>query len=88
MLLAEEGSQGPQITHELAARFSREFTRGVVTLSPDLAARWLRGEDVPVEPGERGEVLAVRDADGRALGLGRAQAGRVKNLLPRRLVRG
>jgi 16S rRNA (cytosine1407-C5)-methyltransferase len=78
-----------QPSHEWAARFARQFTGGRMILPMDQAASWLRGSDVhlPV-PGElrQGSVVCLVNDDGQFMGRGKLLAGRVKNLLPRRLV--
>lgn len=78
-----------QPSHEWTARFARQFTSGRMILPIDQAASWLRGSDVhlPV-PGElhQGSVVCLVNDDGQFMGRGKLLAGRVKNLLPRRLV--
>jgi 16S rRNA (cytosine1407-C5)-methyltransferase len=75
-------------THELAARFSAQFTERRLTLSDDHAAMWMGGRDLrgvgTLYPA--GTVLLMQDGRGRFLGMGTVQAKRIRNLLPRRLV--
>lgn len=88
LLLAEDALAGWQISHEWAARFGRAFQTGWFTLDDAQQTAWLRGDDLSgvVTGYAAGTVLLVRDSSGRLLGRGRAQAQRLKNLLPRRLV--
>ena len=60
-----------------------------MTLPMEQAVSWLKGSDahIPV-PGElhQGSVVCLVNNDGQFMGRGKLLAGRVKNLLPRRLV--
>jgi len=49
---------------------------------------WLRGEELEVTTGGSTSegVVILFDPDNRCLGRGRRQAGKIKNLLPRRLI--
>ena len=70
------------------ARFGAGFARGRCVLVPEQTPAWLRGEDLPGLDDSQlphGVALAVFDVDGRLLGRGKLQSGRLKNLLPRRL---
>ena len=52
------------------------------------AAAWLRGEDIQGKPeaaAPPGSIVAVFDETGQILGRGKVLAGRLKNLLPKRL---
>ncbi|MFA5836269.1 MAG: NOL1/NOP2/sun family putative RNA methylase [Bellilinea sp.] len=86
--LAEETPDGLSPAHDWVARFGSSFTAGRVVIPHDLLAPWLRGEDLDFAPG--GELhsgmVVLYDPDERCLGRGRLQAGKIKNLLPRRLV--
>jgi 16S rRNA (cytosine1407-C5)-methyltransferase len=78
-----------QPSHEWVARFARQFTGGRLTLPADQLATWLRGSDVHISSvGEsrQGYVVCLFDEAGQFVGRGKILAGRVKNLLPRRLV--
>jgi 16S rRNA (cytosine1407-C5)-methyltransferase len=86
--LAESTPQGPIPSHEWVARFGPRFEAGWLTLPGEEIDNWLGGKDAPADfarQGESGDVVLVRDPDGRILGRGRVQAGRLRNLLPRRL---
>ena len=86
--LAEETPDGLIPAHDWVARFGSSFTSGKVVIPPDLLAPWLRGEDLNFAPPAQAQsgVAVLFDQDERFLGRGRLQAGKIKNLLPRRLV--
>ncbi len=86
--LAEETPDGLSPAHDWVARFGSSFTSGRVVIPHDLLASWLRGEDLNFTPldGRQNGVVVLFDADERGLGRGRLQAGKIKNLLPRRLI--
>ncbi len=86
LLVAEESAGGWQLSHEWAARFGAQFTAGTLRLPAEQVAAWLRGEDVPGAEAA-GRTVVVLDPEGRLLGRGKTQPGRIKNLLPRRLAR-
>lgn len=83
--LGEEGPDGFQLAHEWATRFGRHFSNNTITLDADQAAAWLHGEDLPLTNSySDGAVLVVRDEFDRNLARGKVQAGRLRNLYPRR----
>ena len=86
--LAEETPDGLSPAHDWVARFGSSFTASRVVIPSDLLPPWLRGEDLAFAPpdGRQNGVVVLFDADERCLGRGRLQAGKIKNLLPRRLV--
>ena len=86
--LAEETPDGLSPAHDWVARFGGSFTAGTVVIPPELLTPWLRGEDLDfaLPDGRQNGVVVLFDADERCLGRGRLQAGKIKNLLPRRLV--
>jgi 16S rRNA (cytosine1407-C5)-methyltransferase len=89
LLLGEDTPDGFVPSHEWVARFGGLFQAGRYVLSAEQVPAWLRGEDLPGEPGQGlavGLVAVVFDAEGRLLGRGRILANRLKNLLPRRLI--
>ena len=88
MVLGKALPEGWQPSHEFVSRFGNQFTRGVLTLEDEYLAAWLRGEDIrgyACDPGQRGSVVALRDAHGRNLGRAKVIHDRLKNLLPTRL---
>ena len=86
--LAEDTPDGWMPAHDWVARFVSSFTAGRVVIPHDLLAPWLRGEDLDfaLPDGRQNGVVVLFDADERCLGRGRLQGGKIKNLLPRRLV--
>lgn len=82
--VAEETPEGFIPAHDWVTRFADRFTTGGVTIPDGLTPAWLRGEDLDFSA-PVGVVLLFDEA-GRCLGRGRAQGGKIKNLLPRRLV--
>jgi len=86
--LAEETPDGLIPAHDWVARFGGSFTASTVVIPPELLTPWLRGEDLDfAPPGElQSGMVVLFDSDERCLGRGRLQAGKIKNLLPRRLV--
>jgi 16S rRNA (cytosine1407-C5)-methyltransferase len=83
---------GGQITpsHEFVERFGMEFQKGVGVLDAEKLDAWGRGEDIHSNiPGfyKKGDVIAIKDQHNYILGRGKAMDGRIKNLLPRRIVR-
>ena len=89
LLFGIESAEGFDLAHEWAARFGPQLPVGRANLPEEHLLAWLHGEDVPMATShglrERRVALAF-DASGRYMGLGRPQAGLLKNLLPKRLV--
>lgn len=85
MMLGEFSPDGFVPSHEWLARFHRFFAGGRVRLDAGQTQAWLRGEDASVQP-SGASVLAVIDEQGRYIGRGKYSDGKLKNLLPRRLV--
>jgi 16S rRNA (cytosine1407-C5)-methyltransferase len=78
-----------QPSHEWAARFAHMMHTGRMTIPANQLGAWLRGSDVQLPlPGglQPGRVICLNNEDGQFVGRGKILAGRVKNLLPRRLV--
>jgi 16S rRNA (cytosine1407-C5)-methyltransferase len=89
LVLGEDAPDGFVPSHEWAARFGQRLSAGIVRLPTGLLPAWLRGEDIPGRPDTSlptGSVAIVQDEEGRPLGRGKVLAGRLKNLLPRRMV--
>ncbi len=77
------------ISHEWAARFARLFTSGRMVVPAELIPLWLRGSDLKLKSEgdhNRGSMVCLYDESGQFLGRGKTLNGRIKNLLPRRLV--
>ncbi|MHB8192013.1 MAG: NOL1/NOP2/sun family putative RNA methylase [Bellilinea sp.] len=83
--LAEKSADEWIPAHDWVARFSSKFTSGSLVIPDELVPRWLRGEDLELASPNSGVVILF-DPDGRCLGRGRSSGGKIKNLLPRRLI--
>lgn len=83
--LAEKAGDEHVPAHDWVARFGSSFTDGRLVIPPELLPLWLRGEDLELANKSSGVVILF-DPDGRCLGRGRALGGKIKNMLPGRLV--
>jgi len=84
--LAESHKKGFRPTHEFAIAFGGQFRKNCLELSLEQAREFFRGRDLrPEQPSGQGEVLLT--FNDRPLGWGRWVGGRIKNNLPRELVR-
>ena len=86
MLIGEWHAETFTPSHELVARFSRQFTHRRFTLSPEQVKAWwaggdLRGVEVPYPTGS---IVLIEDEKQRYLGRGKVLRERVRNLLPKR----
>ncbi|MEW6649113.1 MAG: tRNA pseudouridine(55) synthase TruB [Chloroflexota bacterium] len=86
--LVEPVPSGWQPTHDWISRFASGFHSGRLTLEEERVNPWLKGQDVdcPALPSGAPPAWLVLDQQGRFIGRGRCSAGRLKNLLPRRLI--
>lgn len=90
MLLGEhspEGSFTP--SHEWVSRCAGYFTTGRLILPPEQLTPWMRGEDIQGKPTTSlpvGATAIVFDEQNRLLGRAKVLSGRLKNLLPRRIL--
>jgi 16S rRNA (cytosine1407-C5)-methyltransferase len=87
--VGEETPEGFSPSHNWTARFGRQFSLGLCTLQSDQTPAWLRGEDLQgrfLPDVRKGKTVIVIDEKGRLLGRGKLLNGRLKNLLPKRLV--
>jgi 16S rRNA (cytosine1407-C5)-methyltransferase len=87
--VGEETPDGFSPSHYWTARFGSQFKLGMCTLQPEQTPAWLRGEDLQgrfLPDVRKGKIVIVVDEKGRLLGRGKLLNGRLKNLLPRRLV--
>ncbi len=86
--LVEPTPNGWQPAHDWISRFAPHFHGGRLMLEELQTSAWLKGQDVncPQLPPDAPPVWLVFDEHDRFIGRGRASAGRLKNLLPRRLV--
>jgi 16S rRNA (cytosine1407-C5)-methyltransferase len=86
--LGDASDYGFELSLEWATRFADRITQGRHTLSADMAVRWARGEDIPMETDlteDKGTILVITDPHNRVLGTGRVSSRGIKNLLPRHL---
>lgn len=84
--LAETFKKGYRLTHEWALAYGGVATQGVVELDAANAREYMMGRDVwPEQDAGSGEVI-VR-YQGQPLGMGKWVGSRIKNALPRELVR-
>ncbi|MGL5030332.1 MAG: 16S rRNA (cytosine(1407)-C(5))-methyltransferase RsmF [Aeromonas sp.] len=84
--LAETFNKGYRLTHEWALAYGDHATGGFIELDSANAREFMMGRDVwPTQDAGTGEVI-VR-FNGHTLGMGKWVGSRVKNALPRSLVR-
>jgi 16S rRNA (cytosine1407-C5)-methyltransferase len=89
LVLGEDAPEGFTPSHEWAARFGLVLPSGICRLPAGQVAAWLRGEDIQGRPDSSlpsGCIAIVQDEEGRLLGRGKILSGRLKNLLPRRVL--
>lgn len=76
-------------SHEWADRFAHWITIGRLVIPPEMIPIWLRGSDLMLQHDgdhSQGSIVCVYNESGQFLGRGKILQGRIKNLLPRRLV--
>lgn len=88
--LAELAKHGFKLDHNLAVNFAHYLNKQTMNLTPEQAAQYLKGQDIWYDNNEldnltKGEVLVL--ASGQALGFAKRLPDKLKNLLPRDLVR-
>lgn len=74
-------------SHELITRYENQFVQPRVTLPDEQKRIWLEGRDlrdllIPATP----SIVLLQDEQGRFLGRGKVSSGRIRNLLPKRLI--
>jgi 16S rRNA (cytosine1407-C5)-methyltransferase len=87
--VGENAPDGFSPAHEWVTRHAPQFRTGRLVLDEAQAAAWLRGEDIHGEKtgdARVGTVVIVCDEQGRFLGRGKQLSGRLKNLLPKRML--
>ena len=87
MPLARTSPQGFELSVDVILRFGDQFTKSILKLEPAQEKPWLggleiRNLDYPL--GLQGKILAIRSQTGLNLGAGKANPGRLRNLLPHR----
>jgi 16S rRNA (cytosine1407-C5)-methyltransferase len=85
--LAEQFKANFRLTHEAAIRFGVTATKNCAELTLEQARDYYHGRDIAIAAtkGQKGEVLL--SCDGSLLGLGKWVNNKIKNSLPRELVR-
>ncbi|NLS12543.1 16S rRNA (cytosine(1407)-C(5))-methyltransferase RsmF [Vibrio sp. SM6] len=84
--IAETHRNGYRWQHQIATTLATGYEDRIVALSTDEAREWYMGRDVrPTQAGSQGEVLVAYQ--GVVIGLGKWVGSRIKNGLPRELVR-
>jgi 16S rRNA (cytosine1407-C5)-methyltransferase len=87
MMIAEQVDRGYVISHEFAARFGDRFTNGYLVIDESQTQAWLRGENLITASSAVVErIVLLRTTQGQNLGRGKWSCGRIKNLLPHRVL--
>ena len=86
MMVAEQVESGYAISHEFSARFGDRFTKGFLVIDESQVQAWLRGESLITATSRDDRILLLRTPHGQNLGRGKCSSGRIKNLLPRRVL--
>jgi 16S rRNA (cytosine1407-C5)-methyltransferase len=87
MLVGKWEDDGFTPSHEFASRFFERMPGLRFPLDQQQAATWLAGSDLrglPLPDSLMGRAILLVDEMGRFVGRGKASAGRLRNLLPRR----
>jgi len=89
LLVGEEKVEGFVPAHEWISRFFDGFAGKKIVVQDDQFDAWMRGEDLAPAanlPSKAEGIVLMIDTSGRFLGRGKLSGGRIKNLLPHRLV--
>ena len=89
MLFGDVSEEGFIPSHEWITRFAIRFDHGKIVLEEDQVDSWLKGEDIQMgslTAGLSSDIAVVYDRHQRLLGRGKIVSGRIKNLLPRRVI--
>jgi len=87
MSVARSTPQGFETEVDFILRFGDQFTKSILTLDPGQEKPWLEGmelRNLQYPSGFQGKILAVRSSTGLNLGAGKANPGRLRNLLSHR----
>ena len=87
MPLARSTPQGFEAEVDFILRFGDQFTKSILTLDPGQEKPWLEGMEIrnlDYSLGIQGKIVAIRSQNGLNLGAGKANPGRLRNLLPHR----
>jgi 16S rRNA (cytosine1407-C5)-methyltransferase len=89
MVIGEMAADEFAPSHEFVARFGAQFSERRLQIDAEQARLWLAGQDLRGHEGRAFDartVVLIEDEKGRVLGRGKVLAGRVRNLLPKRLI--
>ena len=87
MPLAHVSPQGFEVDPDFILRFGDQFTKSILMLDPGQEKPWLEGmelRNLEYPAGLQGRIVAIRSQTGLNLGAGKANPGRLRNLLPHR----
>ncbi|MEA4812145.1 MAG: hypothetical protein VB108_06220 [Anaerolineaceae bacterium] len=87
MPLAKLSADKPEVLPDFILRFGDAFTKGFLTLNDAQMQAWLQGlelRNLHYPAGLEGKIIAIRSASNLNLGAGKANPGRLRNLLPHR----
>ncbi|HSN95556.1 MAG TPA: hypothetical protein VLR89_10940 [Anaerolineaceae bacterium] len=87
MSLAHSTPQGFEADVDFILRFGDYFTKSILMLEPRQEKPWLEGMEIrglEYPLGLQGKIVAIRNQSGLNLGAGKANPGRLRNLLPHR----
>jgi NOL1/NOP2/fmu family ribosome biogenesis protein len=87
MPLARHTPQGFEANVDFILRFGDQFTKSYFTLNSTQEKAWLEGlelRNLDYPSGFQGKILAIRNQNSLNLGAGKANPGRLRNLLPHR----
>lgn len=89
MVTGDDTPDGILPAHEFCSRFFKEFRSSKLVVSQIEAIKWLQGNDLPYDliSGKSAGFRLLADEQDRFIGVGKIQRDRIKNLLPRRLIR-
>ncbi|WP_199611568.1 16S rRNA (cytosine(1407)-C(5))-methyltransferase RsmF [Flocculibacter collagenilyticus] len=85
--LADEHKKGFRTHHQVAITFGKHFIKNIYQLNADQAVNYFKGQDVQLNDlvPDTGEVLLM--LNNAPIGLGKWQKRKIKNTLPRELVK-
>ncbi len=88
LALGEFPSGQLTFAHEFVTRFGNLITRNILHLTNDHMTDWMHGGDIPLNPpaGNSEFVYIIKDQIDRIIGSGKFASGRLRNLLPRRIL--
>lgn len=87
--IAERTEDGVLPGFDFCSRFFGSFYKSILTISASDEENWFKGSDLqrPSKAQDMGRFVLLADEINRFIGLGKVNRDRIKNLLPRRLIR-